>query len=203
MNSGDLTRVTGFAGFWRAACLVVLPTVAAGQDDSTLVEWPVYGGSLASQFYSPLDQIDADNVGDLRIAWRWYGGNFGPRPEIKSETTPLMIDGVLYATAGITRNVAAIDARSGETLWLWRPNEGERFDNAPRKISGRGVAYWADGDDERILTVTPGFHLVALDADTGLPVREFGEAGVMFLALKPEARPGKRDFKPPVDSTNP
>jgi quinoprotein glucose dehydrogenase len=161
--------------------LLALPTIAAGQDDSTLMEWPVYGGNLASQFYSPLDQIGADNVGDLRIAWRWHAGNFGPRPEIKSETTPLMIDGVLYATAGITRNVAAIDAKTGETLWLWRPDEGERFDNAPRKISGRGVAYWVDGDDARILTVTPGFHLVALDADTGLPVREFGEAGVVDM----------------------
>jgi quinoprotein glucose dehydrogenase len=151
------------------------------------VEWPVYGGNLAAQHYSPLDQINADNAGDLRVAWRWYAGNFGPRPEQRSETTPLMIDGVLYATAGLTRNVAAIDAATGETLWVWRPNEGERFDSAPRKISGRGVAHWSDGQgDERIVTVTPGFHLVALDADTGLPKREFGEAGVvdMFRFLR-------------------
>ena len=157
-------------------------TAQSAGKQAGLVEWPVYGGSLASQFYSPLDQIDADNVGQLKIAWRWYAGNFGPRPESKSETTPLMIDGVLYATAGVTRNVVAIDAATGETLWVWRPGEGERFDNAPRKMSGRGVAYWSDGrDDERIVTVTPGFHLVALDADTGLPVREFGEAGVIDM----------------------
>jgi quinoprotein glucose dehydrogenase len=146
------------------------------------VEWPVYGGSLAAQHYSPLEQINAENVGQLQVVWRWSGGNFGPRPEQRSETTPLMIDGVLYATAGVTRNVVAIDAATGETLWVWRPNEGARFDTAPRKISGRGVAYWSDGaEDERIFTVTPGFRLVALDADTGLPKREFGEAGIVDM----------------------
>lgn len=155
---------------------------SAAADEDGLVEWSAYGGNLASQFYSPLDQIDAENVGDLRIVWRWHAGNFGPRPEIKNEVTPLMIDGVLYATAGTTRNVAAIDATTGETLWLWRPDEGERFEQSPRKMSGRGVAYWTDGaGDERILTVTPGFHLVALDAETGLPVREFGEAGIVDM----------------------
>ncbi len=150
---------------------------AAGQ-----VEWPVYGGSLAAQHYSPLDQIDASNFSDLRIQWQWYAGNQGPRPEQKSETTPLMIDGVLYATAGTTRNVVAIDAATGETLWIWRPNEGDRYESAPRKISGRGVAYWDGGNGaKRIVTVTPGFHLVSLDAATGLPSREFGEAGIVDL----------------------
>ena len=166
-----------------AAIAAASPTTLA-QTDATaaLAEWPVYGGSALSQFYSPLDQIDAANVGELRIAWRWYAGNFGPRPEIKNETTPLMIDGVLYATAGTTRNVVAIDAASGETLWIWRPDEGERFDDSPRKMSGRGVAYWTDGEgDERIFTATPGFFLVALDADTGLPKREFGEAGIVDM----------------------
>jgi glucose dehydrogenase len=151
-------------------------------DSARLVEWPVYGGNLAAQHYSDLDQINAGNVNALRIVWRWRAANFGPRPEARSETTPLMIGGVLYATAGITRNVVAIDAHSGETLWIWRPDEGARFEAAPRKLSGRGVAYWTDGaDDRRILTVTPGFHLVALDATTGLPKREFGEAGRVDL----------------------
>jgi len=78
------------------------PSAAAPK--GALVEWPVYGGSLTSQFYSPLDQINARNVKDLKVAWRWDAGNFGPNPELKSENTPLMIDGVLYATAGATRN---------------------------------------------------------------------------------------------------
>ncbi len=167
-----------------AAVLAAAGPTALGQTDATssMAEWPVYGGSPLSQFYSPLDQINAENVGELRVAWRWYAGNFGPRPEIKNETTPLMIDGVLYATAGITRNVVAINAVNGETLWIWRPDEGERFDDSPRKMSGRGVAYWTDGQgDERIFTATPGFFLVALDANTGLPKREFGEAGVVDM----------------------
>lgn len=159
-------------------------SAAALAQEGRSVEWPVYGGSLAAQHYSPLDQIDARNVGDLKIAWRWYAGNFGPTPELKSETTPLMIGGVLYATAGATRNVVAIDAASGETLWIWRPNDGERFRTAPRRTSGRGVAYWQGGaDDRRVFSVTPGFYLVALDAETGLPKREFGEAGIVDLRV--------------------
>ena len=90
------------------------------------VEWRFYGGNLASQRYSPLDQIDASNAGQLKIAWRFNTGNYGPRPEARNETTPLMIDGVLYTQAGTTRNVVAIDPKSGELLWHWRPNDGEQ-----------------------------------------------------------------------------
>ncbi|HEX6997660.1 MAG TPA: pyrroloquinoline quinone-dependent dehydrogenase [Gammaproteobacteria bacterium] len=150
----------------------------------TYVEWRHYGGNLASQRYSPLDQIDRDNVASLEIAWRWQSGNFGPRPEQRNEATPLMLNGVLYTTAGITRNVVAIDAATGETLWLWRPNDGERFDRAPRKTSGRGLAYWSDGaGGDRLFVVTPGFYLVALDPSTGRPVPGFGENGVVDLMI--------------------
>jgi len=167
------------AALCGAAATALLGSAAAQEGRN--VEWPAYGGSLAAQHYSPLDQINAQNVKDLRIAWRWYAGNFGPNPEMKSETTPVMIDGVLYATAGATRNVVAIDAGTGETLWIFKPNDGERFRTAPRRTSGRGVAYWESGGDKRVLTVTPGFFLWALDAETGLPKREFGEAGVVDL----------------------
>jgi glucose dehydrogenase len=155
--------------------------------EGALVEWPVYGGNLHAQHYSPLDQIDPSNVADLEIAWRWSAANFGPRAEGRTETTPLMIDGVLYATAGVTRNIVAIDAATGQTLWMWRPDEGERFDSAPRKLSGRGVAFWSDGEgDDRIITATPGFHLVALDAHSGLPEPGFGTDGIvdMFELLR-------------------
>ena len=149
------------------------------------VEWRFYGGNLASQRYSPLDQIDASNAGQLKIAWRFNTGNYGPRPEARNETTPLMIDGVLYTQAGITRNVVAIDPKSGEMLWLWRPNDGEqRYARAPRKTSGRGLAYWTDGaGNERLFIVTPGFYLAALDPDTGRPVPGFGENGIVDLMV--------------------
>ena len=180
----------GVAAFCGVVGIALLGSASA--QEGRMVEWPVYGGSLAAQHYSPLEQINASNVKDLAIAWRWYGGNFGPTPEMKSETTPLMIGGVLYATAGATRNVIALDAGSGETLWIWRPNDGERFRTAPRRTSGRGVSYWSDGgDDRRVFTVTPGFYLVSLDAETGLPKREFGEAGIVDL---------RRGLRGPMDN---
>jgi quinoprotein glucose dehydrogenase len=161
--------------------LLALPAWGQSGGDQT-VEWPYYGSNSYAQHYSPLDQIDASNVDDLRVVWRWSAANYGPRPEARSQITPLMIDGVLYATAGVTRNIVAIDARTGETLWMWRPDEGQRFEDAPRKMSGRGVGYWTDGaGDRRIITVTPGFHLAALDADTGRPVESFGDAGIVDM----------------------
>ena len=146
-------------------------------------EWPVYGGNLASMRYSPLDQIDASNVGELEIAWRWSAANFGPTPEFYYRATPLMIDGVLYVTAGSRRAVVALDAASGETLWIHRVDEGERGTVAPRVNSGRGVAFWesTSNDDQRIFYVTPGFHLIALDAASGTPVPGFGDSGSVDL----------------------
>jgi quinoprotein glucose dehydrogenase len=161
------------------------------QTGTTDGEWTVYGGDAGHTRYAPLDQIDASNVGDLEIVWRWNARNFGPNPFIRSSTTPLMIDGVLFATAGMRRSVVAIDAGNGETLWTWRMDEGERLSAAPRPNPGRGVAYWSDGgDDRRILVVTPGYHLVALDAETGHPVEGFGAEGVVDLNQEHRTRDG-------------
>ncbi len=148
------------------------------------VSWTAYRGSNLGQAYAPAGLIDADNVGELEIAWRWSGASYGPAPEARNITTPLMVGGVLYVTAGTTRNVVALDAATGQTLWMWRPQEAQdRYENAPRKGAGRGVAYWAGGDNEpaRIFTVTPGFHLAALDAATGLPATGFGADGQIDL----------------------
>ena len=146
-------------------------------------EWRYYGADSGSTKYSTLDQIDRDNIADLQIAWRWKTDNFGPRLDINYQATPLMVGGVLYTSAGWRRNVAAIDGATGETLWMYRLDEGERGDVAPvRASSGRGVAYWTDGqDDARIIHVTRGYHLVALDAATGLPIPGFGDQGVIDL----------------------
>ncbi|MDX1490316.1 MAG: PQQ-binding-like beta-propeller repeat protein [Pseudohongiellaceae bacterium] len=149
-------------------------SVAAG-------DWPDYNGNMYAQSYSPLDQINADNVADLEIAWRFGTEKFGPSPEYNNTSTPLEVDGVLYVTMGATRNVAALDATNGQLLWMWRPQEGERYDNAPRKGAGRGVAFYKNGDETRILTITPGFQLVSLDAKTGIPDENFGVDGAVDL----------------------
>ncbi len=140
-------------------------------------EWRSYAGDAGSSRYAPLDQINRDNVRTLQVAWSWRFDNFGGGT---SETTPIMANGMLYFTVGPRRNVIAVNPGTGETLWTWRPDEGARFDQAPRKV-GRGVAYWTDGTDARIITVTPGFQLVALNAKTGAPIREFGMDGSVDL----------------------
>ena len=152
----------------------------SGQMGVTNGEWPHWGGDLGSTKYSPLDQINRDNVKDLRIAWRWKTENFGPRPQNNMEGTPLMVGGVLYTTAGFRPNVAAIDAATGETLWVYRLDEGERGDRAPRSVS-RGVEYWTDGKLARIILITRGYQLVSLDAKTGVPDPAFGKNGVIDL----------------------
>jgi quinoprotein glucose dehydrogenase len=140
-------------------------------------EWRAYSGDTGSTRYAPHDQITRDNVKNLQVAWAWRFDNFGGGT---SETTPIMANGTLYFTVGQRRSVIAVNPGTGETLWTWRPDEGPRFDQAPRKV-GRGVAYWTDGTDARIITVTPGFQLIALDAKSGVPVRSFGQDGVVDL----------------------
>ena len=163
------------------AASAVWSTTTAGQVAPKGVEWPYYGGDSSSTRYSPLDQINSQNAKNLRIAWRWKADNFGARPDYNWEATPLMVNGVLYVTAGIRRDVVAIDAASGETLWMWRYDEGRRGQLAPRQ-NHRGVAYWSDGrGDDRILYVTAGYHFIALNAKTGQPVPTFGRQGIVDL----------------------
>src|SRR5918993_1082969 len=95
--------------------------------------------------------------------------------------TPLMVGGVVYTTAGSRRAVVALDAATGEMLWMHRENEGKRGESAPRQLSGRGVAYWSDGGNARIVYVTPGYRMLALDARTGVPIQGFGRNGVVDL----------------------
>jgi quinoprotein glucose dehydrogenase len=143
-------------------------------------DWRYYGRDAASTKYSPLDQITADNVKALKIAWRWKADNFGPSPEYNLQSTPLAVNGILYATAGTRRAVISIDGTTGETLWMYRYDEGARGLQGPRQ-NHRGLAYWSDGREERLLYITPGYHLIALNAKTGAPVQSFGTAGVVDL----------------------
>ena len=96
-------------------------------------EWLYYGGDLGSTRYAALDQINPDNVSELEIAWRWNGNNLGPAPDINFRATPIMMNGVMYTTAGTRRAAVAIDPETGETLWIYRFEEGERAKSAPRK----------------------------------------------------------------------
>ena len=146
-------------------------------------EWPSYTGDTRGSRYSPLDQITRSNFSTLEVAWRFKTDSLGSRPEFKLEGTPLMVGGALYTTGGTGRAVVALDAVTGEQRWVHREDEGERGAAAPRQLSGRGLAYWTDGKEERILYVTPGYRLLALNARTGVPIPGFGTGGVVDLKL--------------------
>jgi quinoprotein glucose dehydrogenase len=160
-------------------------------------EWRYLNSDPGATRYSPLDQITKDNFKDLKLAWRWKPA-IGPAPSslggtaqgngdptfaiYRSESTPVMANGVLYTAAGGQRVVAAIDAATGKQLWMWTGmDEGGRDRKAPRRNAGRGVGYWTDGTQERIFVITTGFFLVALDAKTGTMVPSFGVNGAVDL----------------------
>ena len=168
-----------FLGAFLSAA-VVLSAQARFKD----TEWPTHGADLAASRYRALDQINGSNFSKLEIAWRFKTDSIGNRPEFKLEGTPLMINGVLYATAGSRRAAIALDAATGELLWVHGEHEGARGAAAPRQLSGRGLAYWTDGKEERILYVTPGYRLICLDAKTGALVKTFGKEGTVDLKLE-------------------
>jgi quinoprotein glucose dehydrogenase len=169
--------------FCVTVVLISVPLQLFAQYHARDTDWPTYAADLAGTRYRPLDQINASNFNDLEIAWRFKTDNLGNRPEYKLEGTPLMINGVLYTTAGSRRAAIALDAATGELLWVHGEHEGTRGAAAPRQLSGRGLAYWSDGKDKRIFYVTPGFWLICLDAKTGIRIPTFGEGGAVDLKL--------------------
>jgi quinoprotein glucose dehydrogenase len=134
---------------WVFVVVLASLTVVSGQSGAKNGEWPTYGGDLGNTRYAPLDQITAANFGSLEVAWRFKTDNLGPRPEFNLQSTPLMVKGVLYSTGGTRRAVVALDAATGEQLWMHSEHEGARGTAAPRQLSGRGLAYWSDGKEER------------------------------------------------------
>ena len=184
----DFTRRTLLGGTALALATVGLrpirkvlaqPVLEGGPD----TEWRHYAADQANTRYSPLDQIDADNFVDLQVAWSFKTDALGARKEYQFEPTPLLIKGRLFLTAGSRRDCIALDAATGELLWMYRLDEGQRARNAPRQLSGHGCSYWTDGTQERILFVTIGYQLVSLDANTGLPDPAFGNGGIVDLKL--------------------
>jgi quinoprotein glucose dehydrogenase len=167
--------------FIATAYFVAAAGSASAQHGAADGEWPTYGGDLGHTRYSALDQINAENFSDLEVVWRFGVANLGPTPEYNLQATPLMIGGVVYSTAGSRRDVVALDAATGELLWVHRIDEGERGRAAPRQMSGRGLAYWRDGDDARIIYVTPGYQMIAIDAHTGRRAADFGIDGIVDL----------------------
>jgi quinoprotein glucose dehydrogenase len=175
-------RSVGRLALW--VVVAMCSTIAAdGQTGAVNGEWRTYGGDLASTRYAPLDQINAANFNQLEVAFRFRTESLGPRPEFNFQTTPLMANGVLYLTAGSRRAVVALDAATGEMLWMHSEHEGKRGEAAPRQLSGRGLSYWSDGKEARIIYVTPGYQMVALDAKTGARVPSFGNNGIVDLKL--------------------
>jgi quinoprotein glucose dehydrogenase len=164
-------------------CLLWTASPGWAQSGAKNGEWRTYGGDLGSTRYAPLDQINAGNFSQLEVAWRFKTDSLGPRPEFQYEGTPLFVHGTIFVTAGTRRAVVALDGKTGEMLWMHSENEGRRGENAPRQLSGHGVAYWTDGKEERILYVTTGYRLVALDAKTGVLVPGFGKNGIVDLKM--------------------
>src|SRR6516164_729625 len=163
------------------ACAALFVSAGSAQKGAPGGEWRQYGGDAGGTKYSPLDQITASNVKDLQIVWRWKTASLGQPPDYNWEVTPLMVGDALYFTAGSRRAAVALDASSGDTLWTYTPDEGERGTRAPR-LNNRGLAYWTDGRGlERIILVTPGYQMVELDAKSGKPVPAFGANGVVDL----------------------
>jgi quinoprotein glucose dehydrogenase len=164
-----------------------------GQSGARSGEWRTYGGDLGHTRYAPLDQISAANFDNLEVAWRFKTDNLGPRLEFNLQSTPLVVGRRLFSTGGTRRAVVSLDAGTGELLWVHSEDEGPRGAAAPRQLSGRGLAYWSRGSDERILYVTPGYRLVALDARSGNRVAAFGRDGAIDL---------KADFEQDLDLTS-
>lgn len=167
-----------------AAGLLLAASLAPAQWKPKDTEWPTYNADTMGSRYRPLDQINASNFSKLEVAWRFKTDSIGNRPEFKLEGTPLMVNGVVYATAGSRRGAIALDAETGELLWVHGEHEGERGASSVRQLSGRGLAYWSDGHgDDRIFYTTPGYRLICLNAKNGMLITSFGNGGSVDLKL--------------------
>jgi quinoprotein glucose dehydrogenase len=151
-----------FAGLQAAAA-------APGTENG---QWHYLGGDSAHTRYSPADQIDKENFGDLEEAWIWDGASFNAQ---SGRSTPSYINGRLYTVAGPRRHVVAIDPATGETLWSYREPNTARWEYSMRQDYGKGVAY-AEVDGRGVIyVISPAFFLTALDAETGRPLEGFGK----------------------------
>jgi quinoprotein glucose dehydrogenase len=162
------------------AFLVIAPISQRAAQQAALVrgnapgEWRYWGADAWSTRYSVADQINASNFDSLQVQWRWEAGKYYGDDEYY-RTTPLYARGRLFTVATTRRKAFAIDPETGNTLWQWSMDEGIRWQKAPRQFAGRGLAYWTDGNEERIVVVTPGYHMAILDAKTGKGIKTIGK----------------------------
>jgi len=183
MGSRQSTRVAWLGGALALVAILVFPSLGAQQQlvrGNAPGEWRYWGADAWSTRYSSLDQINGSNFKDLQIAWRWNAAIDSPDEYYR--TTPLYANGRLFTVASTHRYAYSIDPATGKTLWTWKLEEGIRWQKAPRQFAGRGLAYWTDGrGQERVIVVTPGYHMAVLDAKTGLGDKAFGKDGVIDL----------------------
>lgn len=137
--------------------LLVGITVNADNNGTRNGEWRYWGGDESSTRYSPVSQINKDNIGDVEVIWRWKSNNFGPEPDYIYRSTPLYVKGTLYTVAGQRRTVVAIDPATGETLWMWRMKPNPRWEASTRKNYGKGVAFAEVNGRDRLYVITPGY----------------------------------------------
>jgi quinoprotein glucose dehydrogenase len=133
-------------------------------------EWPEYLGGPDRNHYSPLTQINRNNVSKLKVAWTYAMPDSG-----QTQVNPIIVEGVLY---GVTNTVQAfaLDAETGKQIWMF----GDKSKNGSN--TSRGLTYWSDGADKRIMHAV-GAHLYALDAKTGKPIESFGDHGKIDLRV--------------------
>ena len=156
---------------FRVVVLFVFGLSVCRLDAAADRDWPVYLGDKSASHYSTLTQITPENVAQLEVAWAWHTGD--ARPDTSQiQCNPLVIDGVVYATTAQLR-LAAVDGRTGKELWRFEPFE-------PNGVN-RGLAYWAEGDDRRIL-FSAGHWLQAVDVRTGCLIESFGDHGRVDLS---------------------
>jgi quinoprotein glucose dehydrogenase len=202
--------VLALSGALATANAQAIPGAQAESSDALARgEWPAYAGTYAAARYSPLTQIDRSNAKDLHVVWRWKSPDMAIKeanpkvgPTRANESTPLMVGGTLYTSTSLSQ-VAAIDAATGETKWVFDPKIYENGLGIPANDGWlhRGVAYWRSGDDERIVMLTAFAQMIALDAKTGKPIPTFGADGRIDLT-KGMRWPVDRDYytvsSPPV-----
>jgi quinoprotein glucose dehydrogenase len=170
--------------------VLVLAGLQIGRAQSKLVEWTHYSGNAASHKYSPLDQINKDNVGKLSIAWRWSSpdnavveANPTARPGGYADT-PLMIKGVLYTVTSLGQ-IAAIDPATGQSIWTLDPLNWKTARPGNLGYVHRGIAHWSDpaagGSKDRLILGTHDAYLISVDAKTGKLDPTFGDGGKVDL----------------------